>query len=136
MNKINKIPRRNYWKCRKHSRRKEEKCRRQQKNKPENARTEAKNLKKELLDVQKACRKEQKEKRAARNEMEKEGIVRSSESVGRSEKQNEMENTMDYAGNIKNTLLEVQEALEEENNGKWEAKRQSENMKKESPERM
>lgn len=106
------------------------------KNKPENARTEAKNLKKELLDVQKACRKEQKEKRAARNEMEKEGIVRSSESVGRSEKQNEMENTMDYAGNIKNKLLEVQEALEEENNGKWEAKRQSENMKKESPERM
>lgn len=27
-------------------------------------------------------------------------------------------------------MLEVQEALEEENNGKWEAKRQSENMKK------
>lgn len=103
---------------------------------PENARTGAKNLKKELLDVQKACKKEQKEKRAARNEMEKEGIVRSSESVGRREKQNEVENTMDYAENIKNKLLEVQEALEEENNGKWEAKRQSENMKKESPERM
>lgn len=69
--KKQEIPRRNYWKCRKHSRRREEKCRRQQKKKPENARTEAKNLKKELLDVQKACKKEHKGKRAARNEMEK-----------------------------------------------------------------
>lgn len=37
---------------------------------------------------------------------------------------------MNYAENIKIKLLEVQEALEEENNGKWEAKRESENMKK------
>lgn len=72
--KKQEIPRRNYWKCRKHSRRRKEKCKRQQQQKKkekENARTEAKNLKKELLDVQKACKKEQKGKRAARNEMEK-----------------------------------------------------------------